>query len=88
MYENTEDLDRLKTSSLVLTVIFSQGEHNIQCHVTVANRPKVRPLSSKGAEQKSERPNKSDVEFGQDFPRMGRNRAEFFNSFVAFTFPL
>jgi hypothetical protein len=29
MYENTEDLDRLKTSSLVLTVIFSQGEHNI-----------------------------------------------------------
>jgi hypothetical protein len=27
MYENTEDLDRLKTSSLVLTVIFSQGEH-------------------------------------------------------------
>ncbi len=30
MYENTEDLDRLKTSSLVLTVIFSQGEQNIQ----------------------------------------------------------
>ncbi len=27
MYENTEDLDRLKTSSLVLTVIFSQGKH-------------------------------------------------------------
>jgi hypothetical protein len=33
MYENTEDLDRLKTSSLVLTVIFSQGKHNIQSRV-------------------------------------------------------
>jgi hypothetical protein len=42
MYENTEDLDRLKTSSLVLTVIFSQGEHNIQCHVT--DFPRTNPL--------------------------------------------
>jgi hypothetical protein len=25
MFENTEDVDRLKTSAVVLTVIFSQG---------------------------------------------------------------
>ena len=29
MYENTEDVERLKTSALVLTVIFSQGQQRI-----------------------------------------------------------
>ncbi len=55
----------------------------------VANWPDVRPHNSKGAEYKSEQPDKSVTEIGRDsFTRNGRKGAEFLNCFVAFPFPL
>jgi hypothetical protein len=91
MYENTEDLDRLKTSSLVLTVIFSQGEHNL-FNVMFANfqlspHPSDPTLSTLQCCRPAES-SAAELKIGQDFRKMGCKRVEFLYNFVVFTFPM
>jgi hypothetical protein len=86
MYENTEDLDRLKTSSLVLTVIFSQGEQNI-----LSISEAVLPTGRKFGRRTQKRPSKKVRGRKNQMPNLGKTFpewAEFLNSLVAFTFPI
>jgi hypothetical protein len=86
MYENTEDLDRLKTSSLVLTVIFSQGEQNIHL-ISEAVLPTGRKFgrrTQKGPSKKMRGRKNQMLNLGKIFQEW----IEYLSSFAAFTFPI
>ncbi len=55
---------------------------------SVSNWPNVRLHNSKGAEQKSERRDKSAAELGTNFARKGQKGPNLKKNFVTFTFPL